>query len=231
MKKLRVLIIDDERNAREEIKLLLKSYPDVEIIGEAKNADDAKEQIDIKKPDLLFLDIQMPEKTGFDLLESLDNVPQVIFTTAYDQYAVKAFEVSAIDYLMKPIREERFAKAMEQLKVKSTREKDDRIFVKDRQQYHFVSWNKVHLIESMDNYARLFFDDKNVFLKTSLNLLEQKLDESLFFRVNRAQIINLNYIDKIIPLPGGKLKVLLKTGDAPEASDRQSVKLKKLVKT
>ena len=231
MKKLKVLIIDDERNAREEIKLLLKSYPDVEIIGEAKNADDAKEQIDIKKPDLLFLDIQMPEKTGFDLLESLDNVPDVIFTTAYDQYAVKAFEVSAIDYLMKPIREERFAKAMEQLKVKSTKEKDDRIFVKDRQQYHFISWNKVHLIESMDNYARLFFDDKNVFLKTSLNLLEQKLDESLFFRVNRAQIINLNYIDKIIPLPGGKLKVLLKTGDVLEASDRQSVKLKKLVKT
>jgi len=231
MKKLKVLIIDDERNAREEIKLLLKSYPDVEIIGEAKNADDAKEQIDIKKPDLLFLDIQMPEKTGFDLLESLDNVPDVIFTTAYDQYAVKAFEVSAIDYLMKPIREERFAKAMEQLKVKSAAKNDDRIFVKDRQQYHFVSWNKVHLIESMDNYARLFFDDKNVFLKTSLNLLEQKLDESLFFRVNRAQIINLNYIDKIIPLPGGKLKVLLKTGDVLEASDRQSVKLKKLVKT
>jgi len=231
MKKLRVLIIDDERNAREEIKLLLKSYPDVEIIGEAKNADDAKEQIDIKHPDLLFLDIQMPEKTGFDLLESLDNVPQVIFTTAYDQYAVKAFEVSAIDYLMKPIREERFAKAMEQLKVKSASKNDERIFVKDRQQYHFISWNKVHLIESMDNYARLFFDDKNVFLKTSLNLLEQKLDEALFFRVNRAQIINLNYIDKIIPLPGGKLKVLLKTGDALEASDRQSVKLKKLVKT
>jgi len=231
MKKLKVLIIDDERNAREEIKLLLKSYPDIEIVGEAKNADDAKEQIILKHPDLLFLDIQMPEKTGFDLLESLNNVPQVIFTTAYDQYAVKAFEVSAIDYLMKPIREERFAKAMEQLKIKSATKNDDRIFVKDRQQYHFISWSKVHLIESMDNYARLFFEDKNVFLKSSLNLLEEKLDESMFFRVNRAQIININYIEKIIPLPGGKLKILLKTGDAPEASDRQSVKLKKLVKT
>jgi two-component system LytT family response regulator len=231
MKKLKVLIIDDERNAREEIKLLLKSYPDIEIVGEAKNADEAKEQIVLKHLDLLFLDIQMPEKTGFDLLESLDNVPQVIFTTAYDQYAVKAFEVSAIDYLMKPIREERFAKAMEQLKVKSIKEKNDRIFVKDRQQYHFISWGKVHLIESMDNYARLYFGDKNVFLKSSLNLLEEKLDESLFFRLNRAQIININYIEKIIPLPGGKLKVLLKTGDALEASDRQSVKLKKLVKT
>ncbi|MEO6630781.1 MAG: response regulator [Mucilaginibacter sp.] len=231
MKKLKVLIIDDERNAREEIKLLLKSYPDIEIVGEAKNADEAKEQINIKHPDLLFLDIQMPEKTGFDLLESLENVPQVIFTTAYDQYAVKAFEVSAIDYLMKPIREERFAKAMEQLKVKSAAKNDGRIFVKDRQQYHFISWDKVHLIESMDNYARLFFEDKNVFLKSSLNLLEEKLDASQFFRLNRAQIININYIEKIIPLPGGKLQVLLKTGDALEASDRQSVKLKKLVKT
>jgi len=231
MKKLKAIIIDDERNAREEIKLLLKSYPDIEITGEAKNADDAKEQIGTKHPDLLFLDIQMPEKTGFDLLESLDNVPRVIFTTAYDQHALKAFEVSAIDYLMKPIREERFAKAMEQLKVKSASKNNDRIFVKDRQQYHFISWNQVHLIESMGNYARLFFEGKNVFLKSSLNLLEEKLDESLFFRINRAQIINLNYINKIIPLPGGKLKVLLKTGDTLEASDRQSVKLKKLVKT
>lgn len=231
MKKITALIVDDERNAREEIKLLLKSYLDIEVIGEAKNADDAREQIEIKYPDLLFLDIQMPEKTGFDLLESLDNVPHVIFTTAYDQYAVKAFEVSAIDYLMKPIREERFAKAMQQLKVKSASKNDNRIFVKDRQQYHFISWNKVHLIESMDNYARLFFEDKNVFLKSSLNLLEEKLDASQFFRVNRAQIINLNFIEKIIPLPGGKIKVQLITGDAFEASDRRSVKLKKLVNT
>lgn len=230
MKKLKVLIIDDERNAREEIKLLLKNYPEAEIIGEAKNADDAKEQIELKHPDLLFLDIQMPEKTGFDLLESLDNVPQVIFTTAYDQYAVKAFEVSAIDYLMKPIREERFAKAIEQLKVRSTKEKDDRIFVKNRQQYHFINWSDVHLVESMDNYARLYFGDKNVFLKSSLNQLEQKLDEAVFFRINRAQIINLKYIDKIIPLNNGKLKALLTTGDETEASDRQSVKLKKLMK-
>lgn len=230
MKKLGVMIIDDERNAREEIKKLLDGYPELEIIGEAKNADEAKELIDLKHPDLLFLDIQMPEKSGFDLLESLDRVPQVIFTTAYDQYAVKAFEVSAIDYLMKPIREERFAKAMEQLKAKSARPNDDRIFVKDRQQYHFISWSNVHLIESMDNYARLYFGDKNVFLKSSLNLLEQKLDEAIFFRINRAQIINLKYIEKIMPAADGRLKLLLKTGETVEASDRQSVKLKKLMK-
>lgn len=230
MKKLTVMIIDDERNAREEIKKLLENYPGLEIIGEAKNADEAKELIDLKHPDLIFLDIQMPEKSGFDLLESLDHVPQVIFTTAYDQYAVKAFEVSAIDYLMKPIREERFVKAMEQVKAKGILSNNDRIFVKDRQQYHFISWSNVHLIESMDNYARLYFEDKNVFLKSSLNLLEEKLDDSVFFRINRAQIINLKHIEKIIPAPDGRLKFLLKTGDLLEASDRQSVKLKKLMK-
>ncbi len=230
MKKLRVLIIDDERNAREEVKNLLENYPELEIVGEAKNSDEAKELIAVKNPDLLFLDIQMPEKSGFDLLESLDKVPQVIFTTAYDQYALKAFEVSAIGYLMKPIREERFAKAMEQVKLKTFIPADERIFVKDRQQYHFISWTKVHLIESMDNYARLYFEDKNVFLKSSLNLLEQKLDEAVFFRINRAQIINLKYIEKIIPATDGRLKILLKTKDSVEASERQSVKLKKLMK-
>ena len=230
MKKLSVMIIDDERNAREEVKKLLENYPELEIVGEAKNADEAKELIELKYPDLLFLDIQIPEKSGFDLLESLDKVPQIIFTTAYDQYAIKAFEVSALDYLMKPIREERFAKAMEQVKLKAIKPNDDRIFVKDRQQYHFISWSKVHLIESMDNYARLYFDDKNVFLKSSLNLLEQKLNEAVFFRINRAQIINLEYIEKIIPAPEGRLKLMLKTGDTLEASDRQSVKLKKLMK-
>jgi len=230
MKKLKVLIIDDERNAREEIKKLLQDYSELEVIGEAQNADEAKEQIDAKNPDLLFLDIQMPEKSGFDLLESLDKVPHVIFTTAYDQYAVKAFEVSALDYLMKPIREERFARAMEQIKQKGIIPTDDRIFVKDRQQYHFVSWSKVHLVESMDNYARLYYDDKNVFLKSSLNQLEEKLDEAIFFRINRAQIINLKYIDKILSLPNGRLKVTLTSGDEPEVSDRQSVKLKKLMK-
>ncbi|HEY8931203.1 MAG TPA: response regulator transcription factor [Mucilaginibacter sp.] len=230
MKKLTAIIVDDERNAREEIKKLLEGYIFIQVVGEAPNADEAREMIEQKQPDLLFLDIQMPEKSGFDLLEELDKVPQVIFTTAYDQYAVKAFEVSALDYLMKPIREERFAKAMEQLKSKLGSADDDRIFVKDRNQYHFISWAKVHLIESMDNYARLYFDDQNVFLKSSLNILEQKLDERAFFRINRAQIVNLKFIEKITSLADGRLKLLLKTGNQLEASERQSVKLKRLMK-
>jgi two-component system LytT family response regulator len=229
MKKIKVIIIDDERAAREEIKRMLAGYPELEVTGEARNVPEARIQIELKQPDLLFLDIQMPGESGFDLLESLEKVPQVIFTTAFDQYAVKAFEVSALDYLMKPVREERFAKAMDQLKLKMQRETDDSvIFVKDGQQYHFISWSKVYFISSMDNYARLYFEDKNVFLKTSLNQLEKKLDETTFFRINRAQIINLKYIAKVSSAIGGRLTITLLNGECMEVSDRQSVKFRKI---
>jgi len=228
MKNIQVIIVDDERTARDEVKRLLVNYNDFEVVGEARNADEAKILIELKHPDLLFLDIQMPEKSGFDLLESLDHVPQVIFTTAFDQYAVKAFEVSAIDYLMKPVREERFAKAIEQVRSKIITLNDERIFVKDRQQYHFISWSKVYLIESMDNYARLYFDNKKVFLKSSLNQLEKKLDEAVFFRINRAQIINMQFIEKISTTLNGRIKITLKTGEVFEVSERQSVKFKNM---
>lgn len=229
MKSITTVIIDDERGAREEIKRLLSSYTDFEIVGEAKNAAEAKTVIESLQPDILFLDIQMPQVSGFDLLESLGSVPQVIFTTAFDQYAVKAFEVNALDYLMKPIREERFEKAIVQARLRLITTINDRqFFVKDKQQYYFISWNKVHMITSMDNYARLYFDQKNTFLKTSLNQLEKKLDPDTFFRINRAQIINLHYIKQITTATNGRLIFTLRTGDVFEASDRQSVKFKNL---
>lgn len=229
MKSITTVIIDDERGAREEIKRLLSSYTDFEIVGEAKNAAEAKTVIESLQPDILFLDIQMPQVSGFDLLESLGSVPQVIFTTAFDQYAVKAFEVNALDYLMKPIREERFEKAIVQARLRLITTINDRqFFVKDKQQYYFISWNKVHMITSMDNYARLYFGQKNAFLKTSLNQLEKKLDPDTFFRINRAQIINLHYIKQITTATNGRLIFTLRTGDFFEASDRQSVKFKNL---
>lgn len=229
MTKIRVIIIDDERAARDELKRLLENYPDFEVAGEARNADEAKTLIQTLRPDLIFLDIQMPGKSGFDLLESLENVPQVIFVTAFDQYAVKAFEVSALDYLMKPVRDERFEKAITQIRLKlANRAKDEQIFVKDRQQYHFITWSNVHLIESMDNYARLYFDDKNVFLKSSLNELEKKLNPDMFLRINRAQIINLNFVDKISAMANGQVKLKLKAGGEYEASARRSVKIKSM---
>ena len=229
MKKIRVIVIDDERSSREELKGMLKNYPDFEVAGEAGNADEAKEQIEAKQPDLLLLDIQMPEKTGFELLESLNHAPAVLFTTAYDQYAVQAFEINALDYLVKPIREERFAKAIE--KVRSNigiAPADRQIFIKDAEQCYFIRLNEIYLIESLDNYSRLYFREKKLVLKRSLRQWEQLLDADIFFRISRTQIINTNHIQQVYNAPGGRLKISLKTGQLLEVSGRQSVKFKNI---
>ena len=234
MKTMKVLIIDDERSAREEVKRALAAYPLFEVVGEAQNAEEARVEIAHKKPELIFLDIRMPGESGFELLASLAEVPEVIFTTAFDQYAVKAFEINALDYLMKPIREERFALAIARLTEKR-KSKDAKkeilnanrtIFIKDGERCHFVKLSEVYLIESMDNYARLYFGDQRAFLKTSLNQLTEKLDEAVFFRISRTHVVNLNYIKEIFPMPKGKLRIGLTTGEILDVSDRQSVKFK-----
>jgi two-component system LytT family response regulator len=231
MKKIKVLIVDDERLAREELKHALAACPDLEMVGEAANIEDARLLIIKHQPQLLLLDVQMPGGSGFDLLAMLDNVPQVIFTTAFDQYAVKAFEADALDYLVKPIRDERFTKAMDKVREKL---KDSggsqQLFIKDGSKCFFVKTAEIQLIESMDNYAVLYFGDKKTFLKRSLNQMEETLDAAVFFRVNRAQIINLNYIERVDQLPGGKLSIKLKTGQTVEVSDRQSTKFKEKLK-
>ncbi|WP_199757088.1 LytR/AlgR family response regulator transcription factor [Pedobacter sp. KBW06] len=234
MKTMTVLIIDDERSAREEVKRALSAYPSFEIVGEAQNADEARQEIQLKKPDLIFLDIQMPGESGFELLASLSEVPEVIFTTAFDQYAVKAFEINALDYLMKPIRDERFAMAIARVTEKGKKQEAEKptlpvnrtIFIKDGERCYFVKLTEVYLIESMDNYARLYFGDQKAFLKTSLNQLTEKLDETVFFRISRTHIVNLNYIREIFSMPKGKLRIALKSGELLDVSDRQSVKFK-----
>lgn len=225
MQSIKIILIDDERSAREELKRMLQDYPDMEIVGEAANAAEARKAISELQPDLLFLDIQMPGETGFELLESLDTVPEIIFVTAYDQYALKAFEVSAIDYLMKPVRDERLAKAIEQIRRKQLSKPKPQVFIKDGNSYHLVRWSDVFLIESLDNYARLWFNDQKVLMKTSLNQLESKLDPNLFFRANRAQIIQLRFIKKINQ-SDGQMQVLLINNTTVEVSTRQAPKLK-----
>jgi len=234
MKKIKVIIIDDERLAREEVKRALKNYEDFVVIGEAENADDAKVLIEKEIPDLIFLDIQMPEKSGFDLLESLDHVPAVLFITAYDQYAIQAFEVNALDYLMKPIREERFAKAIQKIRdtiqLKSSLNdavaKDRKIFIKDGEKRFFIQLDEIYLIESLENYTRLFFQDKKALQRRSLRQWEEILDENIFFRINRTEIINIKYIQAINTTDSGRLEVKLKTGELLEVSNRQSVRFK-----
>ena len=235
MKTFKTVIIDDERLAREEVKRTLKQYAEFVIVGEANNVDSALTLIDKEEPDIIFLDIHMPEKSGFDLLEELTTVPEVVFTTAYDQYAVKAFELNALDYLVKPLREERFARTIEKVKQEledKAKAKSEvlpmhrKIFIKNGEQCHFIPLSEIRFIESLDNYARLYFGDKKAMIKRSLNLLEKKLDSTVFFRTNRSQIINIHYIKEIHPYFNNKLQIILTTGEKVEVSSRQSVKFK-----
>ncbi len=231
----KTIIVDDERLAREEVKRALQNFPEFEIVGEAANVDTAIAIIEKEQPDIIFLDIHMPEKSGFDLLEELTTVPEVVFTTAYDQYAVKAFELNALDYLVKPLREERFAKTIEKVKVELAKKevlKTDvlpmhrKIFIKDGEKCHFIPLSEIHLIESLDNYALLYFGNQKAMIKRSLNLLEEKLDSTVFFRTNRSQIINTHYIKEIHPHFNNKLHITLTTGEKIAVSSRQSVKFK-----
>lgn len=242
---MRTLIIDDERLARSELKRLLEVHSKIEIIGEAANADEALKLIDEWQPDLLFLDIQMPGKDGFELLSSLEGpAPEVIFTTAFDDYAIKAFDYNAFDYLLKPIDKDRLAEAIKRLEeefqtnpvntpsevVRSEKilSATDQVFVKDGEKCWFVKLAKVRLFESMGNYVRLYFDDEKPLILKSLNSLEERLDPTTFFRANRKHIINLHWIDKIEPWFSGGLLVTLTGGDKVEISRRQAIRFKEL---
>lgn len=237
---MKALIIDDSKLARQELKHILKSVDDVQIIGEAENATIALEKILELKPELLFLDIQMPDKDGFELLEELEEVPEVIFTTAYDQYAMKAFDHNALDYLQKPIKEDRLALALEKaankIRSRSQEEKnksvlgiDKQVFVKDGEKCWFVDLSEVRSLEIMGSYTRIFFKDQKPMIPRSLNYMESRLDPEVFFRANRQEIINLKYVDRIEPWFSGTLKVYLKDGKEVEVSRRQSIRFREVM--
>ncbi len=235
---MKTLIIDDERLARKELTSILADYPEIEIIGEAVNADDAFEKINQLNPELIFLDIQMPGKTGFELLESLERVPKVIFTTAYDQFALKAFEFNALDYLLKPIENERLASAIAKLKEEKTPAVDteakqpqkllpsDQVFVKDGEKCWFVRLENIRLFESDGNYIKVYFESFRPMIHKSLNALDEKLDDRSFFRASRKHIINLGWVDTIEPWFNGGLMVQLKGGERVEVSRRQASRFK-----
>lgn len=236
---MRALIIDDERLARKELISLLNGYVEVEVVGEAVNADDAYEKINQLNPDVIFLDIQMPDKTGFDLLEVLDYTPKVIFTTAYDEYALKAFEVNALDYLLKPVSAERLSESIEKLKKEKPEENEetigpdnkklglnDQVFVKDGDKCWFVKLEKIRLFESDGNYIKIYFDGFRPMIHKSLNALDERLDKNVFFRASRKHIINLAWIENIEPWFNGGLMVKLKGGEKVEVSRRQASRFK-----
>jgi len=240
---MKAIIIDDERLARAELKKLLQEFPEIEVVDEAANADEGIQKIESLQPDLIFLDIQMPGKTGFDMLSELEKAPQVIFTTAYDEFALKAFEVNALDYLLKPVEPRRLADAIHKLQtgehreVKSSPEfvnnsiltENDQVFVKDGERCWFVRLSDIRLFESVGNYAKVFFGPNKPLILKSLNALEERLDEKTFFRANRKHIINLRMIEKIEPYFNGGLLLELKGGEKIEVSRRQTVKFKEMM--
>lgn len=236
---MRTIVVDDERLARKELISLLDNYVHIDVIAESSNAEDAKKKIESLHPDLIFLDIQMPEKDGFQLLSELDYVPKVIFVTAYDEYALKAFEVSALDYLLKPVEPSRLEETLKRLDeeediphegeslTKRTRlGQEDQIFLKDGDRCWFVTLNEVSKFQSEGNYVRVFFKNNKPMILRSLNNLETTLDPRGFFRANRKYIINLRWIDKVEPWFNGGLMVTLKDGSEVEVSRRQAAKFK-----
>jgi len=233
MKTLTAVIVEDSRLARNELKELFKAHKEIDLIGEAENVDDGFKLINDTKPDLLFLDINMPEKDGFDLLEMLDEVPTTIFTTAFDEFAIKSFEYNAFDYLLKPINQKRFsisiAKVGEEKTATPSLETqepgmslDKQIFIKDGESCWLVKIRDIAQFEIVGNYTRVFFEDNKPMIYKSLAQIEEKLPKDVFFRANRQQIININHVNKVVSWFNGKLKIEMNSGDEIEISRRQS---------
>jgi two-component system LytT family response regulator len=237
---MKVLIIDDERLARLELRRLLAAHPALEVVGEAANAIDGRAAIEELAPELVFLDIQMPGGSGFDLLASLDDPPPVVFTTAFDQYALRAFEVSALDYLLKPIEPPRLAHAVNKLlrQPDSSQDKasrsdkpqtpDGKVFIKDGERCWFVALEQIVLFESEGNYTRVYFDHHRPLLLRSLNQLEARLDPERFLRVSRRQIVNLDFVVGIAPSAAGSMVLTLKDDLKVPMSRRRAAQFRQL---
>jgi two-component system, LytTR family, response regulator len=213
--KLQTLIIEDEELARNLLRSYLKDHPDVEVIGECENGFDGVKAINDKKPDLVFLDIQMPKITGFEMIELLDFKPQIIFTTAYDQYALKAFEMNAVDYLLKPFSKDRLLAAIEKVKHRILTEESsvekleelsnfrpgeafiDRVVVKDRHKIHIITVDKIRYIESLDDYVMIYTTDGRHMKQKTMKYFEENLDPKNFIRIHRSFIVQVDNIAEI----------------------------------
>jgi len=228
---MRAMIVDDEPLARRELGRLLAEFAWIDIVGEAANVGEAALLIERLLPELLFLDIQMPGGTGFDLLERLEHLPRVVFTTAYDNHAVRAFEVNALDYLLKPIEPERLAAAVVRAQAAAASTPAaaatsgailERLFLRDGDRCWFVPLREVKLFTAEGNYVRLSWDKIHPLLGRPLSSLEPRLDSKRFFRANRQQIINLEYIESVDLGVNGRLHVQMRGGPEVQVSRRQA---------
>src|SRR5215813_4950981 len=232
---IRALVIDDEPLARDMIREMLAGDPDVEIVGECANGEEAVQAIRSVSPDLIFLDIQMPELGGFEVLEAISEevAPYVIFATAYDQYAVRAFEVHAFDYLLKPFDRERFDAAWqrvkEQIKLDQTGERDrhilalleelksgprhlERLVIKNGGRVFFLNVQDVYCIESEGNYVRVYDNQKGYLLRETISNLEEQLDPKQFRRIHRSAIVKIDRIKEMQPWFHGEYRIIMENG-------------------
>ena len=235
MKKIRVLVADDEPLARERLSGLLSSEPDVELVAQARDGEEAATAIHAHSPDLVFLDVQMPQMNGFEVLETVggDKMPLVIFVTAYDQHALKAFQVRALDYLLKPFDRERFTESLQRARKQIEREetgdlgrrllalvKDlrrdqpraDRLVVKSGGRLFFLRTDEIDWVEAAGNYVRLHVGTASHLLRETMTAIEGRLDPEKFFRIHRSRIVNMERIQELQPWLNGEYAVLLRTG-------------------
>lgn len=235
---MRVLLVDDERLARAELRRLLAAHAQVEIVGEASNAAEAVQQIAALSPDLLLLDVQMPGGSGFDMLQALDSTPEVIFTTAFDRYALQAFEVNALDYLQKPIHAARLGAALGRAAFRLQLARGaaaapalpapQKLFIKDGERCWFVDYGDIRLFESEGNYTRVYFGEHRPLMLRSLAQLEQKLAPERFFRVSRQHIVNLDAVLEVMPNQAGGLELALAGGLRIEVSRRRAADFRQM---
>jgi len=234
---LRVLIVDDAQLARQELRTLLSALPWVQCVGEADDVPAAREAIAALAPDLVLLDVQMPSGTGFDVLDGLERVPSVVFVTAYDTYAVRAFRANALDYLVKPVEAPRLLEALERARhhaaldtepptVHGTLGAQDQVFVREGERCWFVSIAEIRRLVVDGNYTRLWFRDQNALLARSLSALEARLPSDLFFRANRNTLVNLRRIRAVTPSIGDGYDLALDDGSEVEVSRRQARELR-----
>ena len=241
MKKIRALIVDDERLSREELKLMLKDCPEIEIVAEAKNGDEGIELNKEFRPDLIFLDVSMPGMTGFEMIKQLDEIPFVIFITAFDDFALKAFEISALDYILKPVEPNRLKDAIKKIqdkddfysevKIAPNRQNrflnsKDKVFIKDGERCWFIEVEKIRKLESEGNYVKIHFETFKPMVLRTLNSFEERLHPEDFFRANRKHLVNIHWIETVENWFNGGLLLSMRDGEKIEVSRRQAIKFK-----
>jgi len=237
--RLRVLLVDDERLARAELRRLLQAHPDIDIVGEAVDAAGGLRQITEREPDLVFLDVQMPGGSGLVLLAALDAAPDVIFTTAFDRYALQAFEVNALDYLQKPVQAARLAAALDRCTQRRGREPerrpparrpqtDRKLFLRDGERCWFVALRDIRILSAEGNYTRVHFGAHQPLVLRSLKQFEEALDPQCFFRASRSHIVNLEHVQRVTPNEAGGFDLLLSGGAMVDVARRRAAEFRQL---